>query len=138
MTTTPKNDTTQATGARVAQVTCECGSEYKFAEPVTITSITIPAEMLMPQATKPVDEILEGLVDWAESGRTTLGRPNAITLTEAATQLKALLTEARIDEVKRMNEIANRSQMQTASKFKMYDYMADRLAQLKNEGAISE
>lgn len=51
-----------------------------------------------------LDPIISGLVDWAESGRTKLGRPDStLTPTEAKAKLQAALVEARIDEVTRMN-----------------------------------
>jgi hypothetical protein len=45
-----------------------------------------------------IDKIVDGLVDWAESGRTKIGRPNdTLTPEEAISQLIKLMQEARVD-----------------------------------------
>lgn len=63
------------------------------------------SELASEEYIKNLEEVLESLVDWAESGRTTIGRPGARSPRLATQAIIQIIEQAKTEVVKRYQEL---------------------------------
>lgn len=72
----------------------------KEIDPKAVKVLNDFADNQTPQPVDELDEILSGLVDWAESGRSKFGRPDGVyTIREAKARLLQWGTRQKIEQV---------------------------------------